>query len=69
VVQVGDLDPLLLGEIPRADLADFEAVQRLDEPDRDAVAIDGVATGPVSRGAPGDTDLTGRATDTPTLHS
>jgi hypothetical protein len=30
VVQVGDLDPLLLGEIPRADLADFEAVQRLD---------------------------------------
>ena len=33
-VQLGDLDAFVLGEVTSADLADLEAVQRLNEPNR-----------------------------------
>ena len=41
MVQISDLDPLLLGEISGADLTDLEPIQRLDEPDRLPVSVDG----------------------------
>ena len=63
--EIGDLDALILRQVPRADLADLQRIQRRDETDHDAVAVGLVTAGPIRRRRPRHTDFPGRGTDAP----
>ena len=65
VAQISDLDPLILRQIPGADLPHGQPVQRGHEPGHPAVAVGLVTAGPVVARRPGDTDLPGRGHDAP----
>src|SRR5215217_1730031 len=65
VTQIGDLDPLLLRQEPRADLTHGQPLQRRDEPGDLAVAVSLVTARPVVPRRPGNADLTSGGEDAP----
>ncbi len=65
LTEIGDLDALVLGEIPGADLADRQPIQGRDEPDHHTVAVDLVTARPVCPSGSRDTYLAGRCSDAP----
>ena len=65
MVEVGDLDPLTLGQEPATDLTDREPFKRRHEPDHLTASVDLVATDPVRPRAPRHTHLSGGRPDAP----
>jgi hypothetical protein len=63
--QVGDQEALVLGQIPGADLANGQMIERRDEPDDLAVAVGLVAASPVRARRSRHTDLAGGGQDAP----
>src|SRR4051812_42188320 len=64
-MQIGDLDPFVLRQIPRADLPDRQPLQRRHEPDDLALAVGLISAGPVVARRTGNADLPGSGMDTP----
>ena len=65
VTQIGDLDPLLLRQEPRADLTHGQPLQRRYEPGDLAVAVDLVTARPIVPRRPRNADLTSGGEDAP----
>ena len=65
VAQIGDVDPLGLGQEPRTDLTHGKPFEGRHEPDQPAASVDLVATRPVVSCGPRDADLKSCATDAP----
>ena len=65
VAQIGDLDPLLLRQEPRADLTHGQPLQRRDEPDDLTEAVGLVTARPVVPPHPGNADLSSGGEDAP----
>jgi hypothetical protein len=69
MAQIGDLDPLVLGEVPTADLTHRQTLQGGHEPDETAAAVDLVAAGPVVPRGARDADLTRRPEHSTPAHA
>ena len=65
VAQIGNLDPLLLRQEPRADLTYSQPLQRRYKPDDLTEAVGLVTTRPVVPSRPGNADLTSGGEDAP----
>jgi hypothetical protein len=65
VAQIGDLDPLVLGQEPRADPTHCQPLQRRHEPDDLAATVRLVTARPVVPRGAGDADLTSGGEDAP----
>src|SRR5690348_9520881 len=65
VPQISDLDPLVLRQVPRADLTHGQPLQRGHEPGHLTMAVSLVTARPVVPGGPGNPDLAGRSEDAP----
>jgi hypothetical protein len=65
VPQISDLDPLVLRQVPRADLTHGQPLQRGHEPAHLTMAVSLVTARPVVPRRPGNPDLAGRSEDAP----